>query len=566
MRISSIRSILWTLAIISVVVLGSCAVPQKKVKSEAQRGPAPVIEGDSASEGESAHIMRLDSVQPERKVKKRPGSYKNVAGSSRTEARPEEDFSGEGYSHVVENSFRSAEKAPLSTFSIDVDTASYSNVRRYVNYNKMPPSSAVRVEEMINYFSYNYPKPVGIHPFSVSTEVTECPWDARHNLIQIGILGKSIDKGQLPPSNFVFLLDVSGSMNNHDKLPLLKKGFSMLVNNIGEKDTVSIVVYAGAAGLVLPPTPGNEKKKILDALDRLGAGGSTAGAAGINLAYKVAEENMKPRGNNRVILATDGDFNVGVSSRGGLEKLVEEKREKGVFLTVLGFGTGNIQDGKMEQLADKGNGNYAYIDSVKEAKKVLVKEMGSTLFTIAKDVKIQVEFNPAKIKGYRLIGYENRKMKAEDFSDDKKDAGELGAGHTVTALYEIIPAGSDEEIPESDELKYQTTEVSAEAYKSDELVTVKLRYKLPKEDESTLLKTTISETKMVPFAESSENIRFASSVAELGLLLRNSKFKGRSSFESLIQRARESKGEDKNGYREEFIKIAEKAEKLKGKK
>jgi len=464
--------------------------------------------------------------------------------------------SNESYDHIGESDFKSPSNTPLSTFSIDVDTASYSNMRRFINRNTAPPADAVRIEELINYFSYSYNKPAGKHPFAVTSEYSECPWNKNHKLLQIGLKGKQINKKSLPPSNLVLLIDVSGSMRSPNKLPLLKKGVKLLVSQLREQDTVSMVVYAGAAGVVLPPTSGVNKRVILDALYRLRSGGSTAGAAGINLAYKIAQENFMKKGNNRVILATDGDFNVGVSSNGALTRMVEKKREKGVFLTVLGFGMGNYKDSKMEQLADKGNGNYAYIDNLLEAKKVLVKQMGGTLFTIAKDVKIQVEFNPSKVKGYRLVGYENRRLKKEDFNNDKKDAGELGAGHTVTALYEIIPADSKEIIPSVDELKYQTTKVLDSDF--GEVATVKLRYKPVKQSKSVLMKTIIKDDSFVRFDAASTNIKFASAVAQFGLLLTQSRHKEQANYDSVLKIVKESRGRDENGYRAEFQQLVEK--------
>ncbi len=363
-----------------------------------------------------------------------------------SETEEQKDFNTEEYNQIEEQPFLLVKNSPLSTFSIDVDTASYSNVRRFLNNRELPPADAVRIEEMINYFTSDYPYPQGNIPFSVTTEISQAPWQKQHKLVLVGLQGKPIAKENLPPSNLVFLIDVSGSMDEPNKLPLLKSAFSLLVQQLEKKDTVSIVVYAGAAGVVLPPTPGNQKSKILAAINNLEAGGSTAGGEGIQLAYKLAKDNFFKSGNNRVILATDGDFNVGVSSEGELVKLVEQYRNDNIFLTVLGFGMGNYKDNKMEQLANKGNGNYAYIDNSQEANKVLVSEMGANLLTIAKDVKIQVEFNPAKVQAYRLIGYDNRRLNDRDFNDDQKDAGELGAGHSVTALYEIIPVGVNSDI------------------------------------------------------------------------------------------------------------------------
>ncbi|MDX2246805.1 MAG: VWA domain-containing protein [Bacteroidia bacterium] len=466
------------------------------------------------------------------------------------------DFNTEEYNRIYENPFLTAKENPLSTFSIDVDVASYANVRRFLNDNQMPYPDAVRIEEMINYFSYDYTQPSGDDPFSINTEVAVCPWNTQHHLVHIGLQGKSLSTENLPPSNLVFLMDVSGSMNEPNKLPLLQSAFRLLVNELGENDRVAIVVYAGAAGMVLPSTSAANKEAILEALNGLSAGGSTAGGEGIQLAYKIANENFIKNGNNRVILATDGDFNVGPSSEGELIRMIEEKRQDGVFLSVLGFGTGNYKDSKMEQLADKGNGNYAYIDNILEAKKVLVTEMGGTLYTIAKDVKIQIEFNPALVKGYRLIGYENRVMAHQDFNDDTKDAGELGSGHTVTALYEVVPMDASTEIPTTDKLKYQMA-VPIEAT-STELMNVKFRYKAPDGDVSKLIEGPIqNETRA--FTSASNNFRFSAAVAAFGMMLRKSEFKGQTSYTMIKSLAESARGEDKNGYRAEFLQLVEKA-------
>ncbi len=458
-------------------------------------------------------------------------------------------FNTEEYSTIIENEFLTVSENPLSTFSIDVDTASYSNVRRYINASQLPPVDAVRIEEMINYFNYDYPNPEGDMPFSITTKAAKCPWNKEHDLFLIGLQGKVPE--EVPPSNLVFLIDTSGSMNQPNKLPLLISAFSMMVNQLTDKERVAIVTYAGSAGKVLDSTKGDDKQTILDSLNRLYAGGSTAGNAGVQLAYKIAKDNFIKGGNNRVILATDGDFNVGVSSTSELTKMIEEKRKEGVFLTILGFGDGNYKDGRMQELADKGNGNYYYIDTLKEAKKVLVSELGSTLFTIAKDVKIQVEFNPAQVKAYKLIGYESRMLKKEDFNDDTKDAGELGAGHTVTAIYEIVRGNSNEEFTKVDDLKYQEKKI----IKSDEMMTVKLRYKDPDGDTSKLIQETIGSQDIKE--EPAGDFKFASAVAEYGLLLRNSKFKGTASYQNVLKSAKESKGEDKFGYREEFIQLVD---------
>ncbi len=494
-------------------------------------------------------------------------SLKMSADIAKPEEGELEEFNTEQYNLIVENPFQLAAVSPLSTFSIDVDPASYSNLRRFISQKTLPPIDAVRIEELINYFPYDYPQPEGDKPFSVTTEIAQTPWNPKHQLVSIGLQGKRLAKEDLPPSNLVFLLDVSGSMEAPNKLPLLKSSFQLLVNELGEKDRVSIVVYAGAAGMVLPPTPGNQKDKILAAINDLQAGGSTAGGEGIKLAYEVAKQNFIPSGNNRVILATDGDFNVGVSSDGELVRLIEDYRERGVFLTVLGFGMGNLKDAKMEQLANKGNGNYAYIDSLLEAKKVLVSEMGATLLTIAKDVKIQVEFNPAKVQAYRLIGYENRRLRDQDFNDDTKDAGELGAGHAVTALYEIIPTGveSDVNLPTVDPLKYQQNAVEATAYNSNELMMVKLRYKAPNENESKLIQQPVV-AKQVSLANASNNLKFAAAVAEFGMILRDSPYKGSATFAEVLKLAKESQGVDLAGYRAEFIRLVEKSQAIASKK
>jgi Ca-activated chloride channel family protein len=471
------------------------------------------------------------------------------------------DFNTEGYSTIHENGFKDVLNQPLSTFSIDVDRASYSNVRRFINMGQLPPVDAVRIEEMINYFSYKYPEPNGEHPFAVYTELSVCPWNSKHQLLHVGLKGKSMDKSELPPSNLVFLIDVSGSMSDANKLPLLKSAFQLLVRELRPEDHVAIVVYAGAAGLVLESTPGSEKDKILEAIDRLQSGGSTAGGEGLLLAYKTAEANFVEGGNNRIILATDGDFNIGVSSNAEMERIVEKEREKGVFITVLGFGMGNYKDDKMEIIADKGNGNYAYIDNIQEARKTMVSEFAGTLFTIAKDVKFQLEFNPARVKSYRLIGYENRLLNDEDFNDDKKDAGEMGAGHTVTALYELIPAGSEENTGSVDPLRYQANSSPVKPNPNAELLTVKLRYKQPDGLTSILYENPV-KGKLTEFSATSEEFRFSAAVAEFGMLLRDSEFKAGATIEQVIQIAQGSRGTDEEGYRAEFIKLVKTADAL----
>lgn len=467
----------------------------------------------------------------------------------------------ENYNYINENTFQEALGNPLSTFSIDVDAASYSNVRRFLKEGRLPYTDAVRIEEMINYFSYSYDPPKNDEPFSIDTEVTSCPWNKGNLLARIGLQGQVIETENLPPSNLVFLLDVSGSMNSPNKLPLVKAGLRLLVNELRPEDRISLVVYAGAAGLVLPSTPGTEKALILKKIDQLSAGGSTAGGEGIQLAYKTAKDNFLQHGNNRVILATDGDFNVGVSSDSELIRMVEKKRKDNIYLTVLGFGSGNLKDSRMEQIADKGNGNYYYIDSILEAKKVLITELGGTLLTIAKDVKIQVEFNPFMVKSYRLVGYENRKLDDQDFDDDKKDAGELGAGHQVTALYELVPA-DPKKVPDKNDLKYQTATVNKT---SKEFFTVKLRYKRPKETTSNLIELAVNVPKR-EIDKLSPNQQFAAAVAEFGMILRDSEFKGNSSYESTMALAKSSVGADEFGYRTEFLKLVEMAELLDNRK
>lgn len=460
----------------------------------------------------------------------------------------------EEYDIINENAFQDPLNTPLSTFSIDVDAAAYSNLRRVVNSGQQPQKDMIRIEEMINYFSYDYPAPKGKHPFSITTEVGQAPWNKNHQLVHIGLQGKKLDYENTEPSNLVFLIDVSGSMSNQNKLPLLKSSLKMLIGALSAKDKISIVAYAGAAGLVLPPTPASEKYTIISALDNLSSGGSTAGGQGIRLAYKVAEQAFIKDGNNRVILATDGDFNVGISSTSEMVRMIEEKRKTGIYLTITGFGMGNYKDGRMEQISNAGNGNYYYIDNISEARKVFVNEMQATLFTIAKDVKIQVEFNPKKVRAYRLIGYENRMLNSEDFNDDKKDAGELGAGHTVTALYEIIPQGVKSEFSKNiDPLRYQHKTTSNDM-KSSELLTVKFRYKEPDSSESKLITNTL-DNNVIEINNTSDNFRFSASIAEFGMLLRKSEFRQASTYQSALTLALGAKGIDKEGYRQEFINL-----------
>ncbi len=464
----------------------------------------------------------------------------------------------EEYGQIQENGFKNVSDAALSTFSIDVDAASYSNMRRFINKGELPPADAVRTEELVNYFSYDYPKPAGSDPVKITMESGECPWNSVHRLVRIGLKAKEIPTDNLPASNLVFLIDVSGSMWGANRLELVKSSLKLLVNNLRDKDKVAIVTYAGSAGVKLEATPGSDKQKIREAIDELTAGGSTAGGAGILLAYKIAKKNFISNGNNRIILCSDGDFNVGVSSAEGLEQLIEKERKNGVFLTVLGYGIGNYKDKKMQVLAEKGNGNYAYIDNLQEANRVLVGEFGATLHTVAKDVKLQVEFNPSQVQAYRLIGYESRLLKDEDFNNDAKDAGDMGAGHTVTAFYEIIPTGvKNDYVGKVDDLKYQKKEkVSVKPTGSNELLTVKLRYKAPDKD--------VSKKMELPFVDSkgnnvSSDFRFASAVAMFGQLLRDSDFKGNASYDKVVNLAKQGLNNDDKGYRREFIRLVEAA-------
>ncbi len=472
---------------------------------------------------------------------------------------PEEirqQFQTESYNHLEENGFILTTNDPLSTFSIDVDTASYSNIRRFIQSGHLPPVGAVRVEEMINYFTYDYPEPdSGL--FSITAEAGPCPWKQENRLVRIGIKAKDMNTATLPPSNLVFLIDVSGSMDRENKLGLVKKSLSLLVDQLGKDDRVAIVVYAGSDRVVLPPTPCDRKKVIKKAINTLTSGGATHGSKGILTAYELAARSFLPGGNNRVILASDGDFNVGVTSRGELERLISEKRASGIFLTTLGFGMGNFHDDTMEILADKGNGNYSYIDSLLEAKKVLVKERAGTLFTLASDVKIQVEFNPAAVGAYRLIGYGNRILNDEDFNDDRKDAGEIGAGHRVTALYEIIPAGS-KTLPSVDPLKYRKTTPLLKENLAKELLTVKLRFKPLHSRTSRLIDHVL--TREQPASQPSTDFRFTSAVAGFGLLLKHSEYGAHLDYRTLIDLARSGKGEDREGYRSEFIRLLEMSE------
>ncbi len=475
-------------------------------------------------------------------------------------------WAGDRYAPIYENPFLEVANEPLSTFSIDVDTASYSKVRMYLLQNRvLPRPDAVRIEELVNYFTYDYQPPSGEVPFAAHVEVADCPWAPKHRLARVGIKGREVEREQRPSSNLVFLLDVSGSMNRPNKLPLLKQGMKMLVDQLGENDRVAIVVYAGAAGLVLDSTTGDQKAVILDALDRLNAGGSTNGGAGIQLAYQTALDNFIAGGVNRVILCTDGDFNVGVTGTDQLVRLAEQNAKTGVFLSVLAFGMGNHNDAMLEEISNKGNGNYAFIDTENEARKVLVEQMSGTLVTIAKDVKIQIEFNPNEVAAYRLIGYENRILAAEDFNDDTKDAGEIGAGHTVTALYELVPADgqSDVQTPPVDELRYQQRGKPTDQAGSGEMLTLKIRYKEPDGDTSTKLEFPVVDDGC-KFGQATKDFRFAAAVASFGMLLRNSAYKGNATYAGVLETATEAASDDATGYRQEFLALVAAAQQLSG--
>jgi Ca-activated chloride channel family protein len=467
----------------------------------------------------------------------------------------ERHFNTEAYDRINDNQWNATARKPLSTFSIDVDTASYSNVRRFLNQGQPPPKDAVRIEELVNYFSYSYPEPRDGKPFAITTAIGDCPLNARHRLALIGLQARRLDSESTPPRNLVFLIDTSGSMFDPHKLPLVKASLAMLVRNLTAKDRVAIVAYAGQAGLVLPATSGADTETILEAIARLEAGGSTNGAGGIVLAYEMAQKHFIKGGVNRVVLSTDGDFNVGVTSQGDLIRLIEEKRESGIALSILGFGMGNLKDSAMEKLADKGNGNYAYIDTLQEAQKVLVQQAGGTLVTVAKDVKLQVEFNPRVVGSYRLIGYEKRVLEDQDFNNDRKDAGDMGAGHAVTALFELAPVGESVGNAGVDPLKYQQPNQSAAAAGADEAMTVKVRYKQPDGDTSTLTTVAVRNT-----TESTPELGFASAVAEFGMLLRDSEHKGSSTFADVRERASHFKGNDPFGHRAEFIRLIDAAE------
>lgn len=559
----------------------SSRTDKKKVAAEAQRAQSPAgpIVGkplfQSAAETSPAQ-RAADSAPLASTAPNEPAAEGDLAARLEVVKEVEEQlrqvpqlqeslFNTEGYDHVEDNPFRQVSDDPRSTFSIDVDTASYANVRRFMTQNRvLPPRSAVRIEELVNYFRYDYPQPEGKVPFSVHTEVAGCPWNAEHRLVKVGLKGREVAKAARPKSNLVFLIDVSGSMNEPNKLPLVKAAMKLLVGQLTENDKVALVVYAGSSGLVLPSTGGDKQAVLLEALDRLEAGGSTNGGQGIQLAYYTALQNFVPGGANRVILATDGDFNVGVTDRGELVKLIEQHARSGVFLTTLGFGMGNLKDNTLEQLADKGNGKYAYIDDLREAQKELVEELSGTLVTIAKDVKLQIEFNPATVAAFRLIGYENRVLQHEDFNDDSKDAGEIGAGHTVTALYEIVPVGQAPKVgttPQTEPLKYQQKSVLTERAASGELLTLSLRYKEPEAQTSQKLEFTAKDAGN-RYAQASADFKFASAVALFGMLLRESPHKGSGTWDGVIELAQEGRGSDHDGRRAELIELARQAKTL----
>ena len=581
-RLLEALAVLAILAVVAITLLPSLAKSKGKASRAAMReelrrqdaidaiqrspkplspAPRPDVQFTTAPQMLPSRSPEMDEAFRRRYIPEQDAAFRSRYGlpgaeyySDQTATTPR--FNTESYSPIADNGFLAVADNPLSTFSIDVDTASYSLVRRFLTQRQIPPKDAVRIEEMINYFPYNYRPPTDRHPFAANVEIASCPWNEKHRLVRIGLKGRQVASDKRPPSNLVFLVDVSGSMQSANKLPLVKQSLRLLTQQLTESDQVSLVVYAGKAGEVLPSTSGENKKEILGALDRLEAGGSTHGSQGIELAYRTATENFIPGGVNRVILCTDGDFNVGVTSPGELVRLIEEKAKSGVFLTVLGFGMGNYKDTTAESLADKGNGNYAYIDTIAEGQKVLVEQMSGTLVTIAKDVKVQVEFNPAQASAYRLIGYENRLLNKEDFNNDQKDAGDIGAGHTVTALYEVVPVGVSLDAPGVDPLKYQRPTQLSRAADSDELLTLKLRYKEPDGETSKLMTATVTDAGR-RYAQASEDFKFASAVAAFGMVLRDSPHKGTASFDSAWELAKQGQGRDAEGYRDEFVKLVE---------
>ncbi len=553
-----VRAVGYEPAVRSVRVAGDTLTEHFRLRPAVMRLESIVITdaNDSAARQSSGAVIAPATPPLAGAIAGNPAFVMKRAGAaSAAEMRRSDPWNTEEYARIVDNRFLSVASAPLSTFSVDVDRASYTNVRRFINSGTLPPKDAVRIEELINYFPYDYAEPGSRHPVSITTNVAPAPWNASHRIVHIGLQTQRIRTEKLPPSNLVFLIDVSGSMQPANKLPLVKQAFRLLVNELREQDRVAIVVYAGNAGLVLPSTPASEKQIILDAIERLEAGGSTAGGAGIRLAYDVAKQNFIREGNNRVILATDGDFNVGVSSTSELVRYVEERRADGTALTILGFGMGNIKDGRLEQLAGNANGNYSYIDDLLEARKVFVSEMGATLVTVAKDVKLQVEFNPAAVQAYRLIGYENRMLRNEDFTNDKKDAGDMGAGHSVTALYEVVPVGVklDVDVGTAEPMRYQTpaAPIGNRRAASGELLFVNVRYKPPTDSTSRLLQHPVFDRNRPASAE----LRFALAVAGYGMLLRDSEFKGKLTYDAVLELARDGAGDDR--YRTDFLSLVE---------
>jgi Ca-activated chloride channel family protein len=526
--------------------------------------PATLFKGEAGAaattDGGPAAASAIIDAPATMSVPKSPGYVgRSLGGDQRFQ--PEQEFNTEAYAHREDSDFLEVALHPLSTFAADVDTASYSNVRRFLDAGQRPPADAVRIEELVNYFPYDYAPPSGDEAFAAHVEVAPAPWKREHQLVRIGLKARDIATEDRPPSNLVFLVDVSGSMNQPNKLPLVQRALQMLVRRLDERDRVALVVYAGRAGLVLPSTSGDRRQLLLEAIDRLQAGGSTNGGQGIQLAYDIATREFIRGGVNRVVLATDGDFNVGVTDEGSLVRLVQEKARQGVFLSVLGFGMGNFQDARLETLADKGNGNYAYVDTENEARKALVEQMMSTLVTVAKDVKIQVEFNPAKVLAYRLIGYENRALQPEDFKDDRKDAGELGAGHAVTALFELVPVGGSLPRPRTDPLTYQRPAQTGSHADGDELMRLKLRYKEPEGDASQALEWPVA-ARTVSLEDSSVDFKWAAAVAEFGMVLRGSPHKAGSNLSSVLALAGEGRGDDPSGYRAEFLGLVKKAQAL----
>jgi Ca-activated chloride channel family protein len=522
-----------------------------KALAHASNEPTPLASPAGGATGGGRSMMKWSNPGP---------AQLQAAAKTEQPAQAEPEYNTETYDRIVDNTFQAAATSPLSTFAIDVDTASLSNIRRFLNEDKMPPVDAVRIEEMINYFKYNYPEPNGQHPIGITTELGTCPWKMDHWLLRIGMRAKSIDPDHMPPRNFVFLVDVSGSMSAPNRLPLVKQGFQFLVPQLTEKDRVAIVVYAGDSGVALPTTRGDQHDRILETIMRLQASGSTNGGEGIQLAYRIAKQNYIPGGVNRVILSTDGDFNVGVTSQGELIRMIEEKRKDNIFLTILGFGMGNLKDATLEKLADKGNGHYAYIDTLEEAKKVFLTD-GAALVTMAKDVKLQVEFNPAKVQAYRLIGYENRVMKNQEFHDDSKSGGAIGAGHTVTALYEIVPIGVNIDLPMESKLRYQQAARSVTTAQSNELGFIKVRYKDPEAEQSQLFDQPIS-SEPTPYESCSSDFRFASGMASFGMVLRNSPHKGDSTYQLVGNLLRSGKGRDPLGQRAEWTPLSERAQEV----